>query len=381
MTYSYLVLSLCLVWSADDKAPAAAPAIAPPADSERILKLLQNPDDARLLSSYVQEFQAELYRLTVDKPEAAAVSLAAFEGVLRRLTPRTEAVKLSIERERAALPEYRERIEAALAPLAELEAKALAAPDDLALFRKWAIKLGDSIVGLAYSRPDDAQKMLAAGNAFCGRMEQATHNEQVKQYASGIANLRGSWTLQRSMIDEGLRFASLAGQPADPLTVKSWASGEPTTLAGLRGRVVLICSFPVTEDSWTEVFALLQAWQARYESRGLTIIGVASNRGKRWNDVTQALDQGRRPGEPRAEFTLEQEHETLRKFVAFHGLKIPLATHDPRGREGNLDLKGNAGLVLIDQQGKIRAIRKLPHFQRNAEDIDRGLAELLPATK
>jgi len=303
--------------------------------------------------------------------------LAAYEGVLRRLTPQTEAGKLSIERERATLPEFRERIEAALVPLAELEAKALAAPDDLAPYRKLLIKLGDAIVGLAYSRPEEAQKLLDAGQAVGAKLAEATRNEEVKKAATSPH----AWAMQRPMISEGRHFAELVGQPADPLAVKSWASGEPTTLAGLRGRVVLICSFPVTEDSWTEVFALLQAWQARYESRGLTIIGVASNRGKRWNDATQSLDQGRRPGEPRAEFTLQQEHETLRKFVAFHGLKIPLATHDPRGREGNLDLKGNAGLVLIDQQGKIRAIRKLPHFQRNAEDIDRGLAELMPAAK
>jgi thiol-disulfide isomerase/thioredoxin len=53
-----------------------------------------------------------------------------------------------------------------------------------------------------------------------------------------------------------------------------WLNGEPLTPEGLRGRVVLVDFWTYTCINWLRTLPYLRAWDAKYRSHGLTIVGV-----------------------------------------------------------------------------------------------------------
>ncbi len=61
---------------------------------------------------------------------------------------------------------------------------------------------------------------------------------------------------------------------APPEIVADWVQGAPATLAGLRGRVVLIEFWARWCRSCVSMFPVLTDLQERYEKRGLTILAI-----------------------------------------------------------------------------------------------------------
>jgi cytochrome c biogenesis protein CcdA/thiol-disulfide isomerase/thioredoxin len=79
----------------------------------------------------------------------------------------------------------------------------------------------------------------------------------------------------------GPRFAHRSGLPvlgeAPELTgTQRWFNSAPLTVTGLRGRVVLIDFWTYTCVNCIRTQPYLKAWDERYRSRGLTIVGVHS---------------------------------------------------------------------------------------------------------
>jgi cytochrome c biogenesis protein CcdA/thiol-disulfide isomerase/thioredoxin len=66
--------------------------------------------------------------------------------------------------------------------------------------------------------------------------------------------------------------------------------GQPLTLAGLRGRVVLIDFWTYTCINCIRTLPYLEAWDARYRSKGLTIVGVESPEFPFERDAGNVLD-------------------------------------------------------------------------------------------
>ncbi len=69
----------------------------------------------------------------------------------------------------------------------------------------------------------------------------------------------------RELPDEG-RLAPFTGATA-------WLNSEPLTPEGLRGRVVLVDFWTYTCINWLRTAPYLRAWDAKYRSAGLTIVG------------------------------------------------------------------------------------------------------------
>src|SRR5690349_3661947 len=66
--------------------------------------------------------------------------------------------------------------------------------------------------------------------------------------------------------DEG-PVASFAG-------ATTWLNSEPLTPEALRGRVVLVDFWTYTCVNWLRTAPYIRAWDAKYRSHGLTIVGV-----------------------------------------------------------------------------------------------------------
>ncbi len=76
------------------------------------------------------------------------------------------------------------------------------------------------------------------------------------------------------ILDEKLRapeFKLVSGNPGEEAC---WINSPPLTLAGLRGRVVLIDFWDYTCINCLHTLPYLKAWHERYSNAGLTIIGL-----------------------------------------------------------------------------------------------------------
>jgi thiol-disulfide isomerase/thioredoxin len=58
--------------------------------------------------------------------------------------------------------------------------------------------------------------------------------------------------------------------------IKAWLNSEPLTLAGLRGKVVLVDFWTYTCINCIRTYPFLKLWNSRYADDGLVIIGVHS---------------------------------------------------------------------------------------------------------
>ena len=73
-------------------------------------------------------------------------------------------------------------------------------------------------------------------------------------------------------LNDGL---GLLGKPAPRLAVMTWLNSEPITPADLSGRVVLIDMFQFISDECAKSKPAVASLAGRYESKGLTVIGLA----------------------------------------------------------------------------------------------------------
>ena len=109
--------------------------------------------------------------------------------------------------------------------------------------------------------------------------------------------------------------------------------GRPLTLKALRGRVVLIDFWTYTCINCIRTLPYLKAWDARYRSRGLTIVGVHS-----------------------PEFSFEKDAGNVARAVRSDGLRYPvvqdndLATWDAWGNQAW------PAEYLIDARGHVRHV-------------------------
>jgi thiol-disulfide isomerase/thioredoxin len=53
-----------------------------------------------------------------------------------------------------------------------------------------------------------------------------------------------------------------------------WLNSKPLTPAGLRGKVVLVQFWTYTCVNWLRTLPYVRAWSAKYEDKGLVVIGV-----------------------------------------------------------------------------------------------------------
>jgi cytochrome c biogenesis protein CcdA/thiol-disulfide isomerase/thioredoxin len=110
-------------------------------------------------------------------------------------------------------------------------------------------------------------------------------------------------------------------------------SSPPLTLAGLRGRVVLIDFWTYTCINCIRTLPYLKAWDAAYRRDGLTIVGVET-----------------------PEFSFEHDASNVASAISTFGIKYPVAQDNEYGTWDAYDNEYWPADYLIDAHGQIRYV-------------------------
>jgi thiol-disulfide isomerase/thioredoxin len=178
---------------------------------------------------------------------------------------------------------------------------------------------------------DRAVSLLEAEIAFA-----AERTEQVK--ASGAAEQKQHANRVFVELRDYQTRLKLLGQTAPEIEVKEWLNGEPATLAGLRGQVVLLEFWATWCKPCEQMFPKLKQLDEEYRARGLNVIAL-----------TRHYLAYR--GTPEAQ---AQELSLMRKMASDHALSFRVGVSED---ERTQDLYGAAGvptMALIDRAGIVR---------------------------
>ena len=119
---------------------------------------------------------------------------------------------------------------------------------------------------------------------------------------------------------------------APELRVGSWLNTQPLTLAGLRGRVVLVDFWDYTCINCLHTLPYLKEWHARYADAGLTVLGLHA-----------------------PEFAFARDVERVRKAVGQLGIVYPVALDNDFLTWNAFANRAWPAKYLIDPHGYIRA--------------------------
>jgi cytochrome c biogenesis protein CcdA/thiol-disulfide isomerase/thioredoxin len=110
-----------------------------------------------------------------------------------------------------------------------------------------------------------------------------------------------------------------------------WINSKPLTMAGLRGRVVLIDFWTYTCINCIRTQPYLKAWDAKYRKDGLTIVGVHS-----------------------PEFGFEKDQGNVERAVEQAGLKYPVVNDSDMGTWNAWGNQYWPAEYLVDAKGHVR---------------------------
>jgi thiol-disulfide isomerase/thioredoxin len=119
-------------------------------------------------------------------------------------------------------------------------------------------------------------------------------------------------------------FPSLAG-------ATDWLNSSPLTVAGLRGKVVVVDFWTFTCINWMRTLPYLRAWTAKYAGDGLVIIGVHT-----------------------PEFSIEKDVDAVRRAIKAMGIDYPVAVDTNYSVWRAFDNQYWPALYVFDARGRLR---------------------------
>lgn len=209
------------------------------------------------------------------------------------------------------------------------------------------------------NRPQDAIARLQE----LQRMGLSLPSATLYAEATGQLTRFGSLANAARMTDEGAATRGFAPE----IEVVEWVEQRPVRLADLRGRVVLLDFWATWCGPCIQTFPTLRQWHQRYNSRGLTILGVTKYYG---------TAEGR-------EVTPQEEVAYLRQFRGRHRLPYGFAIADGNQNSLSYGVGGIPTVVLIDRRGVVRFITVGSGEENEAAlaaMIERLLAEPAPGS-
>lgn len=136
------------------------------------------------------------------------------------------------------------------------------------------------------------------------------------------------------------RQLRLQGEIAPEITISKWIEQAPLTIAGLRGRVVLLDFWATWCGPCLAAFPHLKEWHEKYKERGLVILGI-----------TKYYGHGNRQ-----EMTPAEELGFIERFKKQYNLPYGVAVTDTDNNHRNYGVTAIPTAVLIDRQGVIRMV-------------------------
>ncbi|MCC6175852.1 MAG: TlpA family protein disulfide reductase [Chloroflexi bacterium] len=234
---------------------------------------------------------------------------------------------------RAAQARSSGRLDAAIAIIEAELSELRAAPNGASLQARVQLALALADTHLAAGNPERARNLLLAETAEAERLlRQVT--------AGGTPEHRRTISAGRLQLRDRLTQLALLGEPAPEIDVADWIQGEPTTLAGLRGRVVLLEFWATWCRPCIEAFPRLHELHARHAAEGLTVLALT------------------RYGPPVDDPTASRAHERdlVRTVVADRGLNFLVGIAPDEQLQRRYGASGVPTMVLIDRQGIVRLI-------------------------
>ncbi|HEX9598280.1 MAG TPA: cytochrome c biogenesis protein DipZ [Gaiellaceae bacterium] len=143
------------------------------------------------------------------------------------------------------------------------------------------------------------------------------------------------------------------GAAPDVHDISAWINSRPLSLPGLRGKVVLVDFWTYSCINCLRTLPYLKAWDARYRSKGLVILGVHT-----------------------PEFAFEHDLGNVRAAVKRLGVRYPVALDNSYGTWKAYANNYWPADYLVDQAGRVRHI----HFgEGDYAETERNIRLLLEA--
>lgn len=134
-------------------------------------------------------------------------------------------------------------------------------------------------------------------------------------------------------------------------SIQAWINSEPLTLAGLRGKVVVLDFWTYSCINCLRTLPHVKAWYDAYRDDGLVIVGVHT-----------------------PEFAFERDPGNVRRAVRDHGISYPVALDPEFGTWQAWDNQYWPAKYFVDRAGRIR----YAHFgEGDYEESERVIRELL----
>lgn len=125
--------------------------------------------------------------------------------------------------------------------------------------------------------------------------------------------------------------AAGSGDPAPELAgLENWINSDPLTIAGLRGRVVLVDFWTYGCANCVNTLPSMVRWHDELAPKGLTILGVHT-----------------------PEFPFERELSGLQRAIAQHGIRYPVAQDNGYRTWRAYETRYWPTSVLVDRSGRI----------------------------
>lgn len=129
--------------------------------------------------------------------------------------------------------------------------------------------------------------------------------------------------------------AAAAGDPAPEIADDSaWIGAPPTSLAALRGKVVLVNFWTFGCHNCRNTLPALSRWHERFAARGLVILGVHA-----------------------PEFDWERGRDAVEAAVRRHGIAYPVVLDDAMRTWNAYGNRYWPAFYFVDRRGTIRHVR------------------------
>jgi thiol-disulfide isomerase/thioredoxin len=178
-------------------------------------------------------------------------------------------------------------------------------------------------------------------------------SEHAQRELTRLTGARAPTPVSPTVHDGQARAVSLPNYGGAPefREIDGWLNSRPLTLAGLRGRVVLIDFWTYSCINCLRTLPFVRDWDARYRAAGLTIVGVHT-----------------------PEFAFEREHGNVRENTRRLAIRYPVAIDNGFGTWNAWRNQYWPAKYLIDRRGDVRYY----HFgEGQYEETEQAIRQLL----